>query len=157
MKTFNKNDFVHERASIENSVRKRNHHLIHDSHCEPVQFLYINLCSESYIPPHKHINNNQWEFFQLLDGEIDLLIFTDDGRLENRLHLNTHDLFSVKIPANVFHTILCRSEYALMLEVKEGPFKTEYAKEIACWASEEKIDNSDWLKKLRILEVGQRL
>ena len=53
------------------------------------------------------------------------------------LELYTDGLYSnvgVEIPPNVWHTVLAKQENSILLEVKEGPFVSDKAKEIALWA-----------------------
>ena len=42
--------------------------------------------------------------------------------------------FGMEIPPNVWHTVLAKQENSILLEVKEGPFVSDKAKEIVLWA-----------------------
>ncbi|HDL8116209.1 TPA: WbuC family cupin fold metalloprotein, partial [Yersinia enterocolitica] len=65
------------RKKAKESVRRRAHHNIHDNYADPVQRLAIGLCYGTYIPPHKHIHEKQWEFFHLIEGVVKLIIFSE--------------------------------------------------------------------------------
>jgi hypothetical protein len=50
----------------------------------------------------------------------------------------------VEIPPNVWHTVLAKQENSILLEVKEGPFVSDEAKELVLWALQDgsaKVDS----------------
>jgi len=40
-------------------------------------------------------------------------------------------------PMDVWHTVLAKQEISILLEVKEGPFVPDEAKELALWAPQD--------------------
>ena len=45
--------------------------------------------------------------------------------------------FGASIPAASWHTVIALEENSILLEMKDGPFHFETAKDFAPWASEE--------------------
>lgn len=142
------------------SPRLRSHLSLHKSHQDPVQRVIIALASGTYIPPHYHEHLHQWEHFQIIDGEIDVLLFNHKGSLESRYVLGKKTgCFIIQIPPLIPHTILCRTPHAIVLEIKEGPFDPSCAKIIPHWSINENcqtIKSNDIVGMLRELNIGQR-
>ncbi|MGX5201605.1 WbuC family cupin fold metalloprotein [Aliikangiella sp. IMCC44632] len=131
--------------------RKRFHKLLHSSHEEKVQRLVIALLQGSYIPPHSHEINCQWEEFVVLEGEIKLLTFSNDGKVISSSILCSGQI--AKVQPKEIHTLLSLSKKALLLEVKEGPFNSTAAKTLANWSVEEESAKSN--EVVRFLEDCQ--
>jgi cupin fold WbuC family metalloprotein len=68
------------------SARRRSHILLHADHQDQVQRLLIALEPDSYVRPHVH--SEQWEMIVLLRGRLDLLIFTPQAELTQRLAMS---------------------------------------------------------------------
>ncbi|EKN4183860.1 WbuC family cupin fold metalloprotein [Yersinia ruckeri] len=117
------------------SARLRTHCNLHHSYLEPVQRVVIALLHGTYIPPHYHSNDNQWEFFQVLKGIVDLFIFDDEGNVSDIIPLgdNSSNYF-VEIKPRTCHTLVCRSDSAILVEVKQGPFDINNAKIVPEWS-----------------------
>lgn len=104
------------------SDRKRANINIHDSHDASVQRLFISTNPETYIRPHRHSQPHKWEFFTVLDGAMDLLIFDHSGNILERIELSKDAVRSVEIPPNIWHSYVCKKPGTLALEVKEGEY-----------------------------------
>ena len=116
-----------EEASF--SHRKRAHYLLHSSHQDKVQRLFIAMVKGSVVEPHFHGQPNQWEMFCVLDGEVQVTFHQDDGLFRKVVLGGDSSIFCVEIePADV-HSVICLSDKALLLEIKEGPFNPDQAKE----------------------------
>jgi cupin fold WbuC family metalloprotein len=90
--------------------------------------------------PHRHIADGRQEFFVCLEGEVLLVTFAETGVINAVFHMGTGELSkvsSVMIEPSVWHTLVCVSEQAMLLEVKPGPFQPQLAKEFAPWSPEE--------------------
>lgn len=89
----------------------------------------IALVKNSYVDPHFHELPNQWEMFFILEGEIDLEHYSTDGTLvsKKRFAMDGENI-AIQIDPKEVHGLRCISDRALLLEIKEGPFKEEYAK-----------------------------
>nr|CDF66392.1 hypothetical protein [Yersinia similis] len=123
---------LYEKA--EKSVRRRAHHNIHRNILEPVQRLAIALLKGTYIPPHKHTLEKQWEFFHIIEGDLKFVTFSDSGQITQSLSIGkSGNIFAIQIPPNIIHSLLCLSERAMIFEWKEGPFNLEQAKCFLPW------------------------
>ncbi len=56
----------------------------------------------TYICPHRHVDSHKWGMFMLLSGEIDVLIFNDEGELLSRIHMSSTATRVVLLPANTW-------------------------------------------------------
>ena len=43
----------------------------------------------------------------------------------------------MEIPPHVWHTVLAKQDNSILLEVKEGPFVSDEAKELVLWAPQD--------------------
>ncbi|CNH12961.1 WbuC family cupin fold metalloprotein [Yersinia pekkanenii] len=143
----------------EQSSRLRAHFNIHNDFHDPVQRLAIALLHGTYIPPHKHTQNHQWEFFHVIEGEVKLITFSEQGTVINTYLLGeNHNNFAVQLPSNILHTLVCISSRAFIFEWKEGPFHSKTAKVIPSWSiAENDKDNIFIIKKLENIIVGDNL
>ncbi|EMB8479483.1 WbuC family cupin fold metalloprotein [Providencia huaxiensis] len=106
-----------------NSPRKRSHYLLHKSHQDKVQRLLIALVSGSYIEPHYHELDHQWEMFFILEGTLEINIHDSKGsKVRTKIIGDNTQFKAVEIKPNEIHSLKCLSKKALILEIKEGPF-----------------------------------
>lgn len=135
---FDQSTFEALRSQAEISPRKRAHFNLHHSHHEPVQKVLICLLRESYIPPHYHEHAYQTELFIVLQGSVKLIIFDENGGIQKEVAMGEGSGTSmVEIEPNVIHTIVCESDDAFVLEVKEGPFIQDESKVFPEWSLKE--------------------
>jgi cupin fold WbuC family metalloprotein len=113
------------------STRRRSHILLHADHQDQVQRLLIALEPDSYVRPHVH--SEQWEMIVLLRGRLDLLIFTPQAELTQRLAMSAASPV-VQIPRGIWHGGVALESQTLVMEVKPGPYRPN---EFAGWAAEE--------------------
>jgi cupin fold WbuC family metalloprotein len=118
--------------------------------------MIIALCRDSYVAPHRH--RRKTESFHMLAGEIDVVVFDDDGRpiALHTLSAENPDLPRVmRLQHPVWHSVLVRTEYAVVHEVTNGPFRKQDT-EIATWAADPddatavarfRGDMSSWCRK----------
>jgi cupin fold WbuC family metalloprotein len=128
----------------EYSSRRRQHLNIHSSYRENCQRLFNAIQPNSYIPPHRHSVADKQELLVAIRGSFSLITFDDHGNFIQSSsfgsELYADELCSsvgVEIPPNIWHTVLARQENSILLEVKEGPFISGEAKEIALWAPQD--------------------
>lgn len=139
------------------SDRGRAHLNTHDSLDADVQRLFIATSRDTYIRPHRHSEAHKWEFFVLLEGRMDLLIFGDDGELIERCRLSASDTRAVEVPPGQWHSYVCCQPGTLALEVKEGAYVPTSADDVAPWAPAENTPNCDaFLTWMRTADVGSR-
>lgn len=143
------------------SQRLRSHFSLHDSYQSKVQRLLIALIKGTYIPPHYHELPHQWEYFQVIKGTVSLIIFDNDSGVKDIIQMGDGEATrAIEIPPKTIHTLLCRSETAIVLECKEGPFEVEFAKILPVWAPDESYDiksRTELVDILYSLEVGDSI
>jgi cupin fold WbuC family metalloprotein len=104
---------------------------LHPDDDAPVQQMIIAFTRQSELRPHRH--HDKHESYTVLAGELDLVLYDDDGNEVQRLHLCAHHPDKprmVQLRGSCFHTVVPRSEIVVILEVTNGPFdraKTEFA------------------------------
>lgn len=126
------------------SSRRRQHLNIHSSYQENCQRLFNAIQPSSYIPPHRHFIADKQELLVAIRGSFSLITFDDQGNFI-RSSLFGSELYAdgfcsnvgVEIPPHVWHTVLAKQENSILLEVKEGPFVSDEAKELAFWAPQD--------------------
>lgn len=129
MELINELQLIKLKEDAIKSSRARSHLQLHKSHKDPVQRVLIYLCKGSYVEPHYHSGDNQWEMFVVLKGQIELVKYNVDGTTKQIIELDSSKMdFIVQIMPNEIHSLLCVSKDALLLEIKEGPFDEKNAK-----------------------------
>lgn len=141
------------------SPRLRAHERLHEKSQDPVQRIVVALRRGTYIPPHKHTSGQDWELFNVVDGDIKLLIFNDEGMVKQTLRLGKeHETFAVQMPPNTVHSMVCMSDHAMFIEVKQGPYREEDAKLVMRWAPNEgDQDTAAYVKRLEEAATGNAL
>jgi cupin fold WbuC family metalloprotein len=132
-------DSVAERA--EASPRRRMNHNFHATlQDNPHRFLNV-LLRGTYIQPHRHIDPPKAETFLVLEGEAEVLIFSDDGEVTARHVLGRHSdegtLWGVDLMPGVWHTVVPLTPRVVCFEVKPGPWDPASDKDFAPWAPRE--------------------
>ena len=159
MRIFDKQyrDALYRQADA--SPRLRTHERLHEKSQDPVQRVIIALRRGTYIPPHKHPAGHDWELFQVVDGDVKLVIFNDDGTVNQTLRLGPdHDNFAIQMPSNTVHSLVCMSDHALFIEVRQGPYREEDAKLVMRWAPSEGDAHADmYVTRLEEASTGSVL
>ena len=124
-------------AKAEEVSRLRAHLNVHETLDASVQRLFIATEPDTYMRPHRHPQPHKWEFFMVLKGEIDLLIFDESGKLKERVNMSETATRAVEVPPNTWHCYLCRKSGTLALEVKEGAYIPTPEEDFAPWAPAE--------------------
>ena len=152
---FDKALFETLKQSAETSPRRRANFNVHKSYTDMVQRLFIAMMADSYVRPHRHVQSHKWEFFMVVEGELDILFFSEDGDVENRVTLTASgETSGIEIPPNTWHATVCHSPVVFM-EVKEGPYEAVDDKGFASWSPEEGNDQvPNFLASLKQAAVG---
>ena len=74
-----------------------------------------------YYRPHKHAK--KVEVYQMIIGEMLIVIFNEDGTVRIKEKLSLSDKFIFRIPANTHHVTIPLTEHAVFHESKPGPFE----------------------------------
>ena len=123
--------------------RKRSRICTHSSIKDDIHEMFIYHPKATYVRPHKHMSKD--ESFCLIVGEIDLVIFNDDGMIVKVLRMGNYEsgkAFYYRIHTNIYHTQIFRED-TIFHEVSKGPFNKKNNLD-ADWAPNEK--NGEFVK-----------
>jgi len=124
-------DYIKEIAS--GNSRQRSRLCCHKTTEDGVQEMVIFHPKGTYVPAHKH--HNREESIHVIEGELDLITFTDIGSITSILrmgeYLSGYEFYS-RTPASVFHAQVFLRD-TIFHEVSKGPFVTQ-DNVIAPWA-----------------------
>lgn len=139
--------------AAEESPRKRSHIIVHESHDEPVQRIFIGLKRGTYVRPHRHPHIG--EFGVVVSGHCSLLLFDDAGKLTERHEMGPqHDAVAFDLKPNEWHAFVSMSDEAVFVEAKQGPFDPDTISEYANWAPPEgdaKVANYlAWMESIQL-------
>lgn len=136
--------------------RRRAFQNLHQNFAEPVQRVLIAIQPDSYVPPHRHVEMQQWELFVVLAGSIDFFQFDDAGMVTSRRTVAAGSaLTGLELPPGVWHSIVAAQQGAVFLEVKQGPFDPAQPRHFAAFAPTEQDEHAvDYLHWLRTANPG---
>jgi cupin fold WbuC family metalloprotein len=80
----------------------------------------------TYVRPHKHLNKS--ESFHIIEGEVDLILYNEEGEIHNVTHMGDYiskEYFYYRIAASCYHSLLIKSEFLVFHETTNGPFIRE--------------------------------
>jgi len=137
--------------------RKRINYNFHESLDDPVQRLIVVMKKGTYIRPHRHVEENKWEFALALQGRMQVILLNDDGSLRERVVLASGgQTIGLEIPPEVWHTCLALEENAAFFECKCGPYHPEKTNVFAPWSPSEGdprvAEYSQWLARAKVSE-----
>jgi cupin fold WbuC family metalloprotein len=128
-------DFIKNEAI--NSDKQRARICAHLSADHTVHEMLIALTDQTYVQPHRHLKT--FESFHVIEGNILVYLFSQDGKLSETIELSdytSNSIFFYRLSPGIFHTIKVKSQIAVIHETAQGPFdplNTEFAK----WAPPE--------------------
>ena len=117
--------------------QKRARLCLHRSPDDLLHEMIIVFHRDTVVRPHRHSGKS--ESFHLIFGELDIVLFDDDGRPNRVVSMGERARGKTQVyrlSAPIWHTVIVRSEYAAIHEVTNGPFVPEAA-EFAPWAPTE--------------------
>lgn len=120
---ISKLELIKEKNSAKNLESKRARICFHQNDKDKIHEMIITFHKDSYIRPHKHISKS--ESYLVLEGEIEIIFFNDIGKIKKRVLLsdyNSNNSFYMKSINEEWHTILIKSDFAVILEITNGPF-----------------------------------
>lgn len=103
--------------------RKRARICAHRSNEDLLHEMVIAISAGSYIHPHKHLE--KVESFHIIEGEVDVVVFDDEGRVVELMELGnpaTGKSFFYRMSESYFHTLLIKTDFLVVHEVTNGPF-----------------------------------
>ena len=139
------------------SERRRAHLNTHDSEGAAVQRLFIATEPDTYMRPHRHPEAHKWEFFMVLEGHIDLLLFDPDGCLRQRTAMTPGSTRAVEVPPDTWHCYVCQASGTLAMEIKEGAYTPTREEDFASWApAERSTQAAQYREWMRTAKSGER-
>ena len=134
VRTFSVEDLVSLSDRAAAAERLRANLNVHESVNANVQRLFIATEPGTYMRPHRHPESHKWEFFVVLRGRLDLLVFGDAGELRQRVVLSPETTPATEISPGTFHGYVCMQRGTVALEVKEGAYIPTPEIDVAHWA-----------------------
>ena len=123
---LNKIDIENLKGLALPNARKRVRFCSHHSVAEPVHEMFIIHPKGAYIRPHKHLK--KIESMLVLQGEVDYVTFDEQGGINNKIsmgHFSSGKIFYNSLRAEIFHSLLIKSDWLVFLEITQGPFNKE--------------------------------
>ena len=137
--------FIKEQAF--NSPRGRSRICAHRDSSDSLHEMVIAITPTSYIRPHRHRHKS--ESFHLIEGEADVVIFSDEGDVTDVIRLSNKENFYYRLNEDKYHTLLINSSVLVIHEVTNGPFDTQ-SSEYAPFSPEEGSDDvAAYIARLR--------
>jgi cupin fold WbuC family metalloprotein len=146
-------DQVSEKAKASSRLRMNyNLHQLEDR----VQRMLNALEPDTYVRVHRHIDPPKAEMFVILRGRTAVLIFDDDGAINDCIILSPEGCCAVDIPPGHWHSLVALEPGTVVMEAKDGPYVPSTDKDFAVWAPRENSrDASAWLERTRSWILGQ--
>jgi cupin fold WbuC family metalloprotein len=151
IKTITADDLHALAAKAAQAPRLRANLNLHESLDAAVQRLFIATEPGTYMRPHRHTEAHKWEFFMVVQGRLDLLIFDDAGRVTQRILMAPHTTPAVEIAPDTWHAYVCMQSGTIGLEVKQGAYVPTPERDFAPWSPAENTtgvaDYLDWMRQ----------
>ncbi len=140
------------KSNIIFSKTKRIRICAHRNPQDSLHEMMILLDSDGYLAPHKH--RNKIESFHVLEGELDVILFDDFGKITQRISLghsnDSHGPY-YRLNSEIFHMVMPKAPGVMIHETTNGPFIRENMV-FADWAPDDKQDQNkinDYIEKIR--------
>lgn len=127
---------------------KRARLCLHQGHSDPIQEMVIATGRESYVRPHRH--QNKTVSYHIIEGELQLIFFDDQGSVSRRLHMGSREtgqVFIFRLSSSPWYSLVPLSDFVIIHETITGPFTNT---EFAPWAPDGSEPNAvrDFLARL---------
>lgn len=119
------------------NARRRSRLCAHPGPSDRLHEMLIVLDRGTYIRPHRHAGKS--ESFHLIEGELDVVIFRDDGSVREVVRMGPYGsgkAFFYRLAEPCFHSVLVNTPFALFHETTNGPFDRADT-EFAAWSPAE--------------------
>jgi cupin fold WbuC family metalloprotein len=114
------------KAAVKASPKRRARINAHADGEDALHEMIIAIDAASYIRPHKHPGKS--EAFHIVEGEVDIVVFTDDGEIDRIVQLGPpggRRPFYYRMSKAFFHTLIIRSDLLIVHEITNGPFRPD--------------------------------
>lgn len=112
------------KAAVKASPKRRARINAHPDGEDTLHEMIIAIDASSYIRPHKHPGKS--EAFHIVEGEVDIVVFNDDGEIDRVVELGAPGgsrSFYYRMSNAFFHTLIIRSGLLVVHEITNGPFR----------------------------------
>lgn len=120
---------------------------LHESEDSNMQEIVFAKSRNKYHRPDKH--NNCAETKIVLDGEVWIILFEDNGAVKEAFKCSSDDVSFCRIEKGIFHAIIPITEQVVIYEVREGKF-TKDMNIFPDWAPETE-DDIEGVKRYKML------
>ena len=121
--SIGKSEIEFLRSELVDNAKGRVRINLHPDSADNLHEMFIAIRPDSYIRPHKHPRKS--EAFHVVHGEVDIVIFEDDGRIAQIVKLAARSEtspFYYRMSKPFFHTLIIRSDLLVVHEITNGPF-----------------------------------
>jgi cupin fold WbuC family metalloprotein len=133
-------DFIRQCALT--NLRGRARICAHKHADDSLHEMVIGIARSSYVRPHRH--HSKVESFHLIEGSADVIVFSDQGMIEDVIELGPERNFFYRLDLPRYHTVRVRTPVLLIHETTNGPFDPA-ATDFAAFAPEEgAVTVGDW-------------
>ena len=111
------------RSELAGNAKGRVRINLHPDNADTLHEMFIAIRPDSYIRPHKHPHKS--EAFHIVYGEVDIVIFEDDGSIRQVVPLaagSSSTAFYYRMSKPFFHTLMIKSDLLVVHEITNGPF-----------------------------------
>ena len=108
------------------SPRRRARLCAHRDAAQTLHEMFICLHRGTYIRPHKHAG--KVESFHVIQGEVDVLLFDDEGQVTQVVALGEFGSgkpFYYRLSIAAFHSVVPRTQHVFFHETTNGPFRAD--------------------------------
>jgi cupin fold WbuC family metalloprotein len=141
--------------NAEENHRKRIRICTHRDEDDKLHEMIIVHKKGAYVRPHKHLNKS--EAVHIIEGNVDVVIFDENGNITNVIKMGDYrsgSVFYCRMSEPLYHTLLIHSETLVFHEITCGPFNRGDTV-FASWSPDETdiSSTSNFLK--RITELAE--
>ena len=115
------------------SPRKRMNLNIHQSLDARVQRFFNAMEPDTYVRPHRHVQEGRFEMFLCIKGKGAALTFDDAGKVIDSVIISPDgDSIGIEIPPHAWHTILSLSTGTVFLNLKRDHMRQSTIRTLPC-------------------------
>lgn len=120
---LSKSDITSLKEEMPKTKRKRIRILVHPNVESQMHEMFVVYSNNTFVMVNKHLGKD--ESLHILEGEATFVFFDDFGKIINVTELSSSDKnknFFIRVPKNIYHTIIIRSPEIVIHEATPGPF-----------------------------------
>ncbi len=140
----------------DSSERRRHPKLLH-SPGDEFNRVFNCMMQDSYMQPHLHPGLEKIEKIHIVRGEVAVLFFDDQGKVETLTVLEIGGIELIQVPAFTWHTYVTLTDFALTYETMMGVYEPSTWKKFAGWAPKEGTSECvAYLNSLKLISGSRR-